>query len=485
MLKPLLFSALLLSVSANAQTPTTEQQAHNPLESLGNEFQNSIKLLQNRFRIDHEVEEITMVFFRDYGSLPVVLVRPDGSKIYQSQADGESIFWFDTATYDMVSIKKPVPGPWQAIGSITPDSRVMVISDLTLHAEPLPNIIFSGEILKQTAYLTNGGEPINYSEFRDVVTLNMQFFSTNNPDYNNFGADSQTIATFEDNGQGMDEKPLDGTFTGQFNLSVASGEWIPTFIVSTPMFSREQVGEPVMLYPNPIHISVERHGGGGGYHKLIIDAEREHIDMSSLLIDGKVQFPNGDIQNFSITDMTPDVREHLIVNYEYGVYRIKLTAFGNTLDGRDLILDVPEFSFLTEEPIVAPEIDDNAIAASTMQASEQLNAQGMLSAPLLGQDVAPEMAIGTLVSLIIGINVFLLMVGGTLIWFMTKEKPATVDELLKEKVPVKGKEVTKLGLIASLKSRLSRNKDQKPTKADKASKGKKSKAASDSSDDKA
>ncbi|MEH6712860.1 MAG: TIGR03503 family protein [Paraglaciecola polaris] len=485
MLKPLLFSALLLSVSANAQTPTTEQQAHNPLESLGNEFQNSIKLLQNRFRIDHEVEEITMVFFRDYGSLPVVLVRPDGSKIYQSQADGESIFWFDTATYDMVSIKKPVPGPWQAIGSITPDSRVMVISDLTLHAEPLPNIIFSGEILKQTAYLTNGGEPINYSEFRDVVTLNMQFFSTNNPDYNNFGADSQTIATFEDNGQGMDEKPLDGTFTGQFNLSVASGEWIPTFIVSTPMFSREQVGEPVMLYPNPIHISVERHGGGGGYHKLIIDAEREHIDMSSLLIDGKVQFPNGDIQNFSITDMTPDVREHLIVNYEYGVYRIKLTAFGNTLDGRDLILDVPEFSFLTEEPIVAPEIDDNAIAASTMQASEQLNAQGMLSAPLLGQDVAPEMAIGTLVSLIIGINVFLLMVGGTLIWFMTKEKPATVDELLKEKVPVKGKEVTKLGLIASLKSRLSRNKDQKSTKADKASKGKKSKAASDSSDDKA
>lgn len=485
MLKPLLFSALLLSVSANAQTPTTEQQAHNPLESLGNEFQNSIKLLQNRFRIDHEVEEITMVFFRDYGSLPVVLVRPDGSKIYQSQADGESIFWFDTATYDMVSIKKPVPGPWQAIGSITPDSRVMVISDLTLHAEPLPNIIFSGEILKQTAYLTNGGEPINYSEFRDVVTLNMQFFSTNNPDYNNFGADSQTIATFEDNGQGMDEKPLDGTFTGQFNLSVASGEWIPTFIVSTPMFSREQVGEPVMLYPNPIHISVERHGGGGGYHKLIIDAEREHIDMSSLLIDGKVQFPNGDIQNFSITDMTPDVREHLIVNYEYGVYRIKLTAFGNTLDGRDLILDVPEFSFLTEEPIVSPVIDDNAIAASTMQASEQLNAQGMLSAPLLGQDVEPEMATGTLVSLIIGINVFLLMVGGTLIWFMTKEKPATVDELLKEKVPVKGKEVTKLGLIASLKSRLSRNKDQKPTKADKASKGKKSKAASDSSDDKA
>ena len=170
-----------------------------------------------------------------------------------------------------------MPGPWQAVGSIEPDSRVMVISDLSLHAEPLPSVIFSGEILKQTAYLTNGGEPINYTEFRDVVTLSMQFFSTNNPDSNNFGADAQTIATFEDNGQGMDETPLDGTFTGQFNLSVAAGEWIPTFMVSTPMFSREQVDDAVMLYPNPIHISVEQHGGGGGYHKLMIDADREHI----------------------------------------------------------------------------------------------------------------------------------------------------------------------------------------------------------------
>ncbi|QHJ10102.1 hypothetical protein FX988_00311 [Paraglaciecola mesophila] len=481
MLKPLLFSALFLSTIINAQTPQAERQAPNPLISLGDDFQNSIKLLQNRFRIDHEVDEITMVFFREYGSLPVVLVRPDGSKIYQSQADGEGVFWFDTATYDMVSIKKPMPGPWQAVGDIEPESRVMVISDLSLHAEPLPSVIFSGEILKQTAHLTNGGEPINYTEFRDVVTLSMQFFSTNNPDSNNFGADSQTIATFEDNGQGMDEIPLDGTFTGQFNLSVAAGEWIPTFMVSTPMFSREQVDDAVMLYPNPIHISVDQHGGAGGYHKLMIDADREHINMSTLLIDGKVKFPNGDIQNFSITDASMDIREHLIVNYEYGVYRIKLTAFANTIDGRDVILDVPEFSFLTEEPMIAPTLDEQTANGTNQESSQDVINQQQPILPAEAVSTEPEMATSTLILLIIGINVFLLIVGGALIWFVTRDKPVTVTEALSEIAPPDSEKNSKAGFITRFKQRITGNKARLEEANDINANPKKSGAKKDSS----
>jgi hypothetical protein len=43
-----------------------------PLTQLGSDYQNGIELLQNRFRIDFEVEEITMIFFRDFGSAPIV-----------------------------------------------------------------------------------------------------------------------------------------------------------------------------------------------------------------------------------------------------------------------------------------------------------------------------------------------------------------------------------------------------------------------------
>ncbi|WP_133469648.1 TIGR03503 family protein [Paraglaciecola marina] len=401
-----------------------------PLTQLGNEFHNNIELLQNRFRIDYEVEEVTMIFFREYGSTPVVLVKPDGSKIFQSSANGEDIFWFDTATYDMVSLKKPTPGPWQAVGQIQDGSRVMVISDLALHADPLPNIVFSGEILKQTAYLTNNGVPIDYAAFRDVVELTITLASTNNPDFNNFGAKIETVATFEDDGRGMDEVPLDGVFTGQFNLAIADGEWIPMFKVSTPMYSREQVDPPIKLFANPIKVDVELDGGGDGYHKLKVDALREHVDISTLLIDGKVRFPNGDIQNFSITDMSADVREYLIVNYDYGVYRVKLTAYGNTVDGREFILDVPEYTFLSEEP--EPEVIETAMTTDNPYDTTGNNLQ-------VEQQVLEDekMSKAILYSLVIAINGLLILVGGALIyWFILGRRPKfSIKELLQKLKP--------------------------------------------------
>ncbi|MEP1553387.1 TIGR03503 family protein [Paraglaciecola sp.] len=403
-----------VSQSDSSVLPQTKEP---PLTQLGNEFHNNIELLQNRFRIDYEVEEVTMIFFREYGSAPVVLVKPDGSKIFQASANGEDIFWFDTATYDMISLKKPTPGPWQAVGQIQDGSRVMVISDLALHADPLPNIVFSGEILKQTAYLTNNGVPIDYAAFRDVVELTITLASTNNPDFNNFGAKIETVATFEDDGRGMDEVPLDGVFTGQFNLAIADGEWIPMFKVSTPMYSREQVDPPIKLFANPIKVDVELDGGGDGYHKLKVDALREHVDISTLLIDGKVRFPNGDIQNFSITDMSADIREYLIVNYDYGVYRVKLTAYGNTVDGREFILDVPEYTFLSEEP--EPEVTETPMAAGNPYDTTGNNLQ-------VDQQVLEDekMSKASLYSLVIAINGLLILVGGALIyWFILGKRP--------------------------------------------------------------
>ena len=260
--------------SSTSNEQNIDQVNDLPLTQIGTEYHNSIKLLQNRFRIDYEVEEITMVFFRDFGASPVVLVQPDGSKIYQTDAEGEYISWFFNSTYDMIRIKNPMPGPWQAVGQILPESQVMVISDLALKANPLPNIIFSGEILKQTVYFTNNNIPIDYAAFRDVIELSISLSSTNDHNFNNFGAEVEIIALFEDDGKGMDEMPLDGVFTGRFNLDITEGEWIPTFSASTPMFTREHVYPKVTLLTNPIQVDVELDVKGGGHHKLTVDRKK-------------------------------------------------------------------------------------------------------------------------------------------------------------------------------------------------------------------
>jgi uncharacterized protein (TIGR03503 family) len=250
------------------------------------------------------------------------------------------------------------------------------------------------------------------------VELTTSLSSTNNPNFNNFGANTEVVATFIDNGKGMDEKPLDGVFTGQFNLAIADGEWIPTFTVSTPMFSRQQIDPNIMLLANPIKVEAIVDGGGDGYHKLTVDAEREHVDISTLLLDGKVRFPNGDIQNFSITDMSSDVREYLIVNYEFGVYRVKLTAYGTTNDGREFILDVPEYSFLTSEPEAAVIPSQEAANPTVLNAADV--EYKVTEEPTIEPAIKEKMSTSTLVSIIVFINLVIVVLGGGLIWWFTR-----------------------------------------------------------------
>ncbi|MBO1254943.1 TIGR03503 family protein [Alteromonas sp. 5E99-2] len=391
------------TVAQVSESTLVDDKDGSPIHSLGSEYQNSIELLKNRFRVDHNIEELTMIFFREYGSSPIVLVRPDGSKIFQSNEDSEKISWFDAETYDLIRIKNPTPGPWQAVGQIKPGSRIMVLSEIGLHSDPIPAILFSGEILKQTAYLTNGDELIDYGPFRDVVQLTIELVSTNNPEFDNFGALREEIARYQDNGRGFDERPLDGVFTGQFNLNIAPGEWKPIFRVATPMFTREHEDKPIRIYKNPIIINEELHGGGENYHKLIIDVNRELVDITSLIVDGQIRFPNGDVQNFSLTESSELAREHMIVAYEDGVFRIKLTAYGKTINNRDFVLDVPEYSFLVKN--AEPETDVTDISAEEPVASEEQTEQG----DTLQNEVDEEDAFP--LSMIIWINVGILSLG--------------------------------------------------------------------------
>lgn len=363
--------ALFLQFPAHSQNKTSNAvNINEQVLPIGSEYQNSIKLLNNRFRVDSDVKEVTLVFFREYGSTPVVLVRPDGSKLFlENDIADESFTWFETDTYDMIALKDPMPGPWQAVGQILPESRVMVIAGITLNAQPIPKIVFSGETLKQTAFLENAGKKVDMTQFRDVVSLSIDFVSSNNPNYPNFGLGSRSVARFEDNGLGFDEKDGDGTFTGQFNLAITQGEWQPVFTVRTPLFSREQVNDKVVLQANPIKISHEVEYNDDKDHLLIIDVDREFVDISSLLVDGNIRHPNGEVVRFDITEITQDAKHINILNNDFGIYKVNMTVFASTVDGRDLVLSVPEYSFVTQAP---PIEEPPAVVEDDEQTTEQL-----------------------------------------------------------------------------------------------------------------
>jgi hypothetical protein len=449
----MLFTFFVISSVALAQDTrqtsqaTSNSSADDKVVPIGSEYENSIRLLKNRFRVDSDVSEITLVFFREFGSKPVVLVKPDGSKLYiENDLDDDSYNWYETDTYDMISLSNPMPGPWQAVGDILPESRIMIIAGIVLNAKEIPSPIFVGETIKQTAKLENRGSEIDLTTFRDVMALSIEFVSTNNPNYANFGLGSRPVALFQDNGLGYDEYDGDGVFTGDFNLSIADGEWRPVFTVRTPLFSREKINENVIVYPSPIniqHIEGEHtiSEDSAQYdsqatesdedasqdeddadipppvtmkqadHTLIITPDIQWVVPATALIDGKVEHPSGKITEFIIQESADLDKKLSIAANSYGIYRINMQVFVKSNSGRDLVLTLPEYTFVTSEPEM-PAIDESENELSTEPTEEQIDAK---------IDLAAKEETSSPLLLAIIVNLCLLIIG-TLIVFLLVDK---------------------------------------------------------------
>ena len=366
---------------------------------------NEIRLLNNRFRVDYEVEEVMMIFFRKHGSSPIVLVRPDGSKLYPKDANGNALEWHADISYDFIKLKSPMPGPWQAVGRILPESKIMIISDIELEAERLPPEVFQYEKIKAKAKIINADQMITDKNFRAVVNLKASLYPSSDATQDNFGSDIHQFGEFLDNGKDLDERPRDGVFTIEYDLSVSNGLWIPKYWLNTEMFSRELSQEPITVLATPISFEDELAGAGGRYHYVTIKVDDTLIQDDTMLFNGEILFPNGDIQTFSIENKQS--RKLKIFNSEYGTYSITSTVFGTTKDGREFTFSMPPHRFNVQaqqveevSEIELPEMTEMAVDDEPAKMPE------------------PEFPF----TLVIVVNILILIIGFLVIWLFVLKR---------------------------------------------------------------
>lgn len=361
--------------------PATTQQAEPSstglLELPDISSSNHIPLLDNRFRIDFEVKEITLVFFRKRGTPSVVLVRPDGSKIYSRNAKEQKVIWHDDKTYDLIKITNPVPGPWQAIGEVLPESRIMVLTDIDLAVDALPTDLMVGETLKVTARLTNGGKPINARDFRDILQLDVLLISTQKPEYDNHSQTVVEFASFRDDGKNFDERPRDAIFTGEFKLDFPAGEWIPKYIVKTPLYTRELIQDPIVVHRSPLTTEVVTAISEDSKHLVNYTITDGPALGDKVALQGRIRFPSEEVQSFTLGEQPSNTRSLAVVNAGVGTYRIEQTMFGKTKNGREFVMSLPEVTFAAVGPkIEVPQVDDATVAALKAKAAADANPQG-------------------------------------------------------------------------------------------------------------
>jgi uncharacterized protein (TIGR03503 family) len=399
-----------------------------------NNITNEIPYFDNRFKIDAFLDDITLLFYRKSGTQPIILVRPDGSKLKVNNFPKDQVEWFDDKTYDLIRIKKPMPGPWQAIGDILPNSKIMVVSDITIKVDPLPEVILVGETLKVEGRLYNGEQAIDDPLFQDVLTLDVDFFSTNNSAYDNFGAEPVELAQFRDDGHDLDEYAKDNVFTGEFELDFAPGEWVPIYNIKMPMANRELRQKPIVLQKSPINITVDITLDEKKSHKVKFSIDPTFVDPASVLFQGKVTFPDRQVSPFSITEGSGNQRIYDIGFTESGIHRLKVNVFGKTIEGREFRLVLAEYSFNVEHvddtllPIAIGENNTKDLSVDQQKLLEIQKAEEEAEKLLLlieeakaEQQAAVEKSDKETLFIIIGVNVFIILIAGLIYFFMRRK----------------------------------------------------------------
>ncbi|MDN3698825.1 TIGR03503 family protein [Vibrionales bacterium C3R12] len=388
--------------------------------------ESSMSLLDNRFRVDPTIEQITFVIYRAKDSQPVVLVRPDGKKYY-SWRSPDSVRWYQESSMDIISIDKPMAGPWQAVGQVSPKNNIKLLSHLTLGTDRFPNRLYKTEFLKFTAQLKTGDKPLVLRDFLDRVKLKVTFtkFIENEDELVKEARPIPiVVGEFLDDGKQLDEKAGDGVFTVGLPIEVEPGKYRVRVTSGNGVFLRAQEST-VLVYPSPISTTFIQSRKEGVDHNIVISGEQGMIapgtiaaHIEQLTPTDLINYVEGQAEKeaFKVSLM---LENHL----ELGKYSWNGRIFAtDAATQRGLVFPISEQTYSVVKDVDIEEsrrLQEEALAAQKKIEMEQ---QMLAAREAARQKSMMVIAIGNVVVIILGL----------LVWFVIgkiRAKKAALPEM--------------------------------------------------------
>ncbi|ODA31720.1 TIGR03503 family protein [Veronia pacifica] len=315
-----------------------------------------MNILDNRFRIDPTMSQVTFVIRRESESKSVVLVRPDGKKYYKSRHP-DYVYWQQTVDMDIVSISNPMPGPWQAIGKVSSDNKVQIMTDLKLHIDDFPSTLYEGETIKMTARILLDGKKYVRRDFINKVALKVSlvevFDDTDSPEEEEIADEPRTflLGRLKDDGNDFDEMPRDGIFTAEFHINVSPGKYKLRAETGNGIFFRA-IEQDILVYPSPVMAVFKQSRRKINPHLLLIESDSASIQQGSLAVHAEFTddknkvslFQGNAVQGLSYLEVN-------VTNFETpGIHKWQAWIYAtDKVSARPLIFPVAEQTFEVED----------------------------------------------------------------------------------------------------------------------------------------
>lgn len=374
---------------------------------------NDIPLLDNRFRIDPKTEQATFIFNHEKGYQSVVLVKPDGSKLYQKRHP-ESVAWVSNKTQNIVTIQNPMAGPWQAIANLDGDNRIKIISEVQLSVNRLPLKLYAQEYITTHAALYADNKLMDNPAYINGAHLSVSLLSDAN----------KKMALYQDDGKHYDELPFDGKLTARLYVDLKPGRYLLHIRTKNDIFIRN-VNKDAVVFLSPIKYKIKALETGSDQANITFTVDGSEIDPSSVSINGVLKDAKNKVVQQVLMHSVDNVSEsgefNAAFKLDYDIYTFSGKAYATTHTGREIELQLQENIFELVPKFQMPE----------KTASEALATQ--IGQPLIAETTlesldSPSLFDNLWIIIAISLSFLLFIAGIAFFLFKRKQKQINSDD---------------------------------------------------------
>ena len=122
----------------------------------------------NRFKIDKAINDMTIVLFST--NYPTKIITPQKEN-WSFKHHPATVKWVKSDNYEVITVRNPIDGAWRVDAPLDPDNKVMVVTNLRLNVNKLPDLLMPGDKINIKAYLTDDHKIIEKESFIKLVSL--------------------------------------------------------------------------------------------------------------------------------------------------------------------------------------------------------------------------------------------------------------------------------------------------------------------------
>lgn len=324
----------------------------------------TVPLVDNKFLVDESILELTLLVFKPKNARPTEVIEPD-KKVYKQNNVPSYVKWQSEKNYDLITITRPKTGEWSITAQTDPDNRVLVVTNLQIQTNRMPNNMFVGENLNIALFMTDNNKKItddNFLQFISMTAIQKELSA----DISSIKQPNKKRWFLHDNGLRGDTEANDGVFNIQVNSTLDVGKNQFTFRASTETLQRE-INHSVIIHDiNLISTRVEQQQKNNkNYHQILVSPNIEFINprkikMTASLIAGDKLQDNDAGTNINLQQVNPSILEWSYesesldaeIDYHIIIHMKTKTRTGRPVDytSRPLQLNLPTFENLILNP---------------------------------------------------------------------------------------------------------------------------------------